>query len=146
MHQLILTIITRWADSADDNRYFFFLFFLENRIWLFMQIKRQFAWSAKSCFLWKKKKEKKNSKCRLLKFLPNKVLWRRTSAYQIWFPFLRDIKVSYMLIINSKISQKIAFKIIHLCLFTLSDITWVNKSPFNICYSGAVTAAIILIR
>ena len=33
-----LTITTLWVDSADDKLMIFFLFFLENRIWHFMQI------------------------------------------------------------------------------------------------------------
>ena len=35
---LWLTLTKLWADSADDKFVIFFLFFLENRIWHFMQI------------------------------------------------------------------------------------------------------------
>ena len=55
--------------TADSKLMVFFLFFPENRIWHFMQIVgRQFAWSVKSFFLGKLRKN--NIKCHLLKFLP----------------------------------------------------------------------------
>ena len=57
-----------WANSADNKLMIFFLFFLENRIWHFMQI---VSWgeSVRSYFLGKTRK--KISKCCLLKFLPS---------------------------------------------------------------------------
>ena len=97
-HQLVKfafqfqTLSTNLANSADDKLVIFFLFFfLENRIWHFMQtvsiflffffqktgfdvscklspIWRQFAWNVKSCFLGKKNK-KNTSISRLLKIL-----------------------------------------------------------------------------
>ena len=62
-----LTLTMLCANSADDKLMIFFLFFLENRIWHFMQNVsfwkigsdiscRQFAWSAESYFqekIWK---------------------------------------------------------------------------------------------
>ena len=55
-----------WLIQQTTNWWYFFFFSSpENRfLW------RQFAWNVKSCFLGKIRKEKKNSKYRLLKILP----------------------------------------------------------------------------
>ena len=77
-----LTLTTLWADSADDKLIIFFLFFLANWIWHFIQmkcliqfsrknkklhanclLKRQFAWSVISNFLGKIRKIFQNAVC-----------------------------------------------------------------------------------
>ena len=69
-YELVIPTLTMlWANSADAKLMVFFLFFLENRIWHFMQI---VSWGdnlheASNSVFWKNKK--KYLKCHLLKFL-----------------------------------------------------------------------------
>ena len=55
-----------WANSADDKLMIFFLIFLENRIWHFMQILLTICMECQILFSWKNNKN--ISKCHLLKF------------------------------------------------------------------------------
>ena len=54
-----LTFTTLWANLTADTLLIFFLFFLENSIWHFMQI---VSTGDKVCFLGKMKKKKKKKK------------------------------------------------------------------------------------
>ena len=58
-----------WADSADDKLMIFFIFFLETRIWYFMQI--VFLGDIVFQILFSRKNKKNISRCRLQKFLPS---------------------------------------------------------------------------
>ena len=57
---LVLTFIIFWANPADDKLMIFFLIFPRKQGLAFQaNLRRQFAWNVKSCFLEKKKKKKK---------------------------------------------------------------------------------------
>ena len=88
----ITSFTTLSTNSAGNKLVIFFLFFWENRIWLFMQIVsthanclqwRQFAWNVKFCFL--RKIRKNISICCLLKFLPRMLSVKLQNKDYHWF-------------------------------------------------------------
>ena len=74
-----VTFTTLWANIADNKFIIVLVFFLENRIWHFLQ--RQFAWNVKTCFLKKIRKQNKKTKKK-----------KQTFHYVICWKFSQPIK------------------------------------------------------
>ena len=124
----ILTLTTLYmAVSADDNLVIFFLFFLENRIWHFIQIVS--LGSVRSYFL-----EKKTiyiyiyiyiTKCRLLKFLPS----MQSVKFSLLGEFIHLSNRRWMSMwYNFRINEPLAhYKVIFLCFVFLLRYQFYSK-------------------